>query len=169
MDTARVETEHNAHGLDQLGLGEARQADQQRVSAAEHSDERLLDHPFLPEDHVADCSLGGGDLGACRLRLTHDHVVEFFNRFSGGYRHLFAPVVPACWLFLLLNLLLVELFFVLACCSAIAALSRLPVWLFVARPARCAVQAGQKGCNIRATARKRVAAVPHSFHQLPVD
>jgi len=96
LDTARVETEHNAHGLDQLGLGEARQADQQRVSAAEHSDERLLDHPFLPEDHVADCSLGGGDLGACRLRLTHDHVFELFQPF-GGYRHDISSLLSGCY------------------------------------------------------------------------
>ena len=34
LDAARVEPEHDAHGLDQLGLGEAGQADQQRVAAA---------------------------------------------------------------------------------------------------------------------------------------
>ena len=34
LDAARIEPEHDAHGLDQLGLGEAGQADQQRVAAA---------------------------------------------------------------------------------------------------------------------------------------
>ena len=34
LDAAGVEAEHDAHGLDQLGLGEAGHADQQRVAAA---------------------------------------------------------------------------------------------------------------------------------------
>src|SRR3977135_3011350 len=40
-DAARVEPEHDAHGLDQLGLGEAGKADEQRVPAREHGHERL--------------------------------------------------------------------------------------------------------------------------------
>ena len=44
LDAAGVEPEHDAHGLDQLGLGEAGKADQQRMPAAQHGDERLLDH-----------------------------------------------------------------------------------------------------------------------------
>src|SRR5215468_5118020 len=74
------------------------------MAAAEHGDERLLDHAFLPEDHLADRGLGGGDLRAGRFRLTHDHVVELLNHFSAGYRHLCAPVVAACcsWVFFIL-------------------------------------------------------------------
>ena len=34
LDAPRVEAERGAQGLDQLGLGEARHADQQRVAAA---------------------------------------------------------------------------------------------------------------------------------------
>ena len=96
LDAARVEPEHDAHGLDQLGLGEAGQADQQRVSAAEHGDQRLLDHPFLPEDHVADRGLGGGDLRARRLGLAHDHVFELFQAF-GGYRHDISSLLSGCY------------------------------------------------------------------------
>ena len=72
------------------------QADQQRVAAAEHGDERLLDHPFLPEDHVADRGLGGGDLRAGRLRLAHDHVFELFQPF-GGYRHDISSLLSGCY------------------------------------------------------------------------
>jgi hypothetical protein len=92
LDAAGVEPEHDAHGLDQLGLGEAGKADQQRMAAAEHGDERLLDHAFLPEDHAADCGLGGGDLGADRFRLAHDHVFELFQPF-GGYRHVISSLL----------------------------------------------------------------------------
>jgi len=56
------------------------------VAAAEHGDERLLDHAFLPEDHAADRGLGGGDLGAGRFGLAHDHVFELFEPL-GGNRH----------------------------------------------------------------------------------
>src|SRR5262245_15758129 len=86
LDAAGIEPEHDAHALDQLGLGEAGKADQQRVAAAEHGDERLLDHAFLPEDHAADRGLGGGDLAAGRFRLAHDHVFELFQPFVGD-RH----------------------------------------------------------------------------------
>src|SRR5215475_14204132 len=53
---------------------------------AQHGDERLLDHRLLPEDHVADRGLGGGDLRARRLRLAHDHIFELFQPIA-GYRH----------------------------------------------------------------------------------
>ena len=86
LDAAGVEPEHDSHGLDQLGLGEAGKTDQQRVPPAQHGDERLLDHRLLPEDHVADRGLGGGDLRGRRLRLAHDHIFELFQPIA-GYRH----------------------------------------------------------------------------------
>jgi hypothetical protein len=96
LDAARVKAEHDPHGLDQLGLGKAGQADQQRVPAAQHGDERLLDHPFLPEDHVADGGFGGGDLGPRRLGLAHDHVFQLFEPF-GGYRHDISSLLSGCY------------------------------------------------------------------------
>src|SRR5262249_23043292 len=57
--------------------------DQQRVAATEHRDERLLHHWVLPEDHVADRRLRGGDLGAGRFRLANDHVFELFQPVGG--------------------------------------------------------------------------------------
>ena len=83
LDAAGVEPEHDAHGLDQLGLGEAGEADQQRVAATEHGDERLLHHRVLPEDHIADRCFRGSDLGAGRFRLAHDHVFEVFQPIGG--------------------------------------------------------------------------------------
>jgi hypothetical protein len=79
--------EHRAHGVDQLGLGEAGQADQQGVSAAEHGDERLLDHLFLAENDVADGGLGGRNLRPRGFRLAHDCVFELFRALV-GYRHI---------------------------------------------------------------------------------
>ncbi len=83
LDAAGVEPEHDAHGLDQLGLGEAGKPDQQRVAATEHGDERLLHHRLLPEDHIPDRGFRGGDLGAGRFRLAHDHVFELFQPIGG--------------------------------------------------------------------------------------
>src|SRR5262249_50630019 len=44
------------------------------------------------EDHAADRGLGGGDLGAGRFRLAHDHVCELFQPF-GGYRHVISSLL----------------------------------------------------------------------------
>src|SRR5262249_40676523 len=88
LDAASVKPEHDAHGLDQLGLGEAGEANEQCMAAREHGHHRLLDHPFLSEDHVADRGLGGGDLRPGGLGLAHDHVVELLDHFTAGYRHL---------------------------------------------------------------------------------
>ena len=49
-----VEAEHRAQGLDQLGLAEAGDADQQRVPAGQQGDERVLHHFLLAEDDAAD-------------------------------------------------------------------------------------------------------------------
>ena len=88
LDAARLEPEHDAHGLDQLGLGEAGQPHEQRMAAGEHGHERLLDHPLLSENDVADCRLGGRHLRRRRFRLAHDCVVEPFDHLTAGYRHI---------------------------------------------------------------------------------
>ena len=58
LDAARIEAQHDAERLDQLGLGEARHADQQRVAAGEQRNQRALDHAFLAEDDAADARPG---------------------------------------------------------------------------------------------------------------
>ena len=85
LDAARVEPERDAHGLDQLGLGEARHADQQRMAAGQHRDQRAIDHAFLAEDDRADRGPGGARMRGGGLRGTHHHVLEFFETFD---RHL---------------------------------------------------------------------------------
>ena len=87
LDAARVEPERDAHGLDQLGLGEAGHADQQRMAAGEDGDQRALDHPLLAEDDRADRGLGGAHMRGGRFRRAHDHVFEFFEAFAAGHRH----------------------------------------------------------------------------------
>ena len=82
LDAPAVEAEHDAHGVDQLGLGEAGHADQQRVAAGQDGDQRALDHGVLAEDHRADGGLGRAHVGGGRFRRAHDHVFEFFQIFA---------------------------------------------------------------------------------------
>jgi hypothetical protein len=48
--------------FDQLGLGKARHADEERMATGQHCDERALDDVFLTEDHGADTCLDAGDI-----------------------------------------------------------------------------------------------------------
>ena len=57
----RVEANDDPQRLDQLGLGEARHADQQSVSAGEQRRERQVDDPLLAEYDAADLRARGGD------------------------------------------------------------------------------------------------------------
>src|SRR5262245_40175957 len=82
---ARVKTEHDTHGLDELGLGEAGHANQQRVATGEHRDECLLDHHILTEDHRANGSLCCADVGGRGFRCPNDHVFEFFKAFAASH------------------------------------------------------------------------------------
>jgi hypothetical protein len=43
-----------AQRRDQLGLGETRHTDEQRMTTREHRKQGLLDHAFLSEDHLGD-------------------------------------------------------------------------------------------------------------------
>ena len=73
LDAARIEAEHDAQRFDQLGLGEAGHADQQRVAAGEQRHQRALDHAFLAEDDPADAVADLGDVGQ-RLLGFGDHL-----------------------------------------------------------------------------------------------
>ena len=74
----RVEAEHDAQRLDQLGLGEAGHADQQRVAAATGCVISVCSTTsLLAEDDVADRGSGRPHLRGGRLRLADDHVVSF--------------------------------------------------------------------------------------------
>ena len=87
LDAAGVEAEHGAERLDELGLGEAGNADQHAVAAAEHGDQRALDHQLLAEDDVADGGLGRGDMSGGGFRRPDDHVLELLDPVSACDRH----------------------------------------------------------------------------------
>ena len=61
LDAPRVEAEHRAERLDQLGLGQARHADQQAVAAGQQRDQRLVDDLRLAENDRADRRARRGD------------------------------------------------------------------------------------------------------------
>ena len=65
LDAAGGEAEHGAHRLDELGLGEARHADEEAVAAGQHGGQRALDDGFLAED---DLGHGGPHLAAASPR-----------------------------------------------------------------------------------------------------
>jgi hypothetical protein len=65
--------------IDQLGLGEARDADQQRMAAGQHRDQRVIDHLLLTEDDVADRGPRGFHAFGGRFRGADDHLVEIFG------------------------------------------------------------------------------------------
>ena len=67
LDAGRRETEHGAEGLDQLGLGEAGNADEEAVTAGEDGDEGAVDDGLLAVDDLAD----RGPRGAERSRPRH--------------------------------------------------------------------------------------------------
>jgi hypothetical protein len=48
-----IDAEHLAQRIDQLGLGEARDADQEDVAARQDRDQRLLNRLLLAEDDLA--------------------------------------------------------------------------------------------------------------------
>ena len=87
LDAPHFEAEHGAERFDQLGLGEAGDADQHAVAAGQHGDERLLHHTLLAEDHRADAVLGGGDVRGRGFRGAHDHVFELLYAFAARQCH----------------------------------------------------------------------------------
>ncbi len=89
LDALGVEAQRDAERLDQLGLGEAGHADQQRMAAGEDGDERVLDHPVLAEDDGRDRVLRRANLARHLLGRTDDPVFEFLDTF----RHPSAPYV----------------------------------------------------------------------------
>ncbi len=74
LDALGVEPEHDAHGFDQLGLGEAGNADEKRMAAGEDGQQCLLDHAFLAENDLADSVAHGENVGE-RLFGLGDHFL----------------------------------------------------------------------------------------------
>src|SRR5262249_8183057 len=91
LNAARVKAEDNAHGFDELGLGQPRDADEQRVAPRQNRNQRLLDHFVLAEDHGANRGLGGLEMRGRRFGGRHYHIFEFFKALS----HACSLTVPA--------------------------------------------------------------------------
>ena len=77
LDAPVVEAQHPAQRLDQAGLGEAGQANQQAMAASQHRDQRFLDDPGLAKDDRADGIAHAGDLCANGFDLLDEAVVRF--------------------------------------------------------------------------------------------
>ncbi|MEI9887365.1 MAG: hypothetical protein WDN08_12840 [Rhizomicrobium sp.] len=87
LDALPVEPEHDAQGLDQLGLGQTRHPDQEAMASGQQGHQRLLDHGLLAEDRLADAfaHLGegrggplemGGGAGALGHGIVHEGKVR---------------------------------------------------------------------------------------------
>ena len=80
LDAPRAEAEHRAHGLDQLGLGEAGHADEQAVAAGEQGDQREVDDLLLAEDDLADLGARRADGAERGLGRLDDAGIEIDRR-----------------------------------------------------------------------------------------
>ena len=79
LDALGVEPERDAERLDQLGLGEAGHADQQRMAAGQDRHQGVFDHPILAEDDGGDRFLRGADLAGDLFGRADDHVLELLD------------------------------------------------------------------------------------------
>ena len=81
LDALCIKTERNAERLDQLGLGEAGDADQKRVSAGKDRHQRVLDDAVLAENDGGNRLFRRTDLRGNLLGGADDAVFEFFDAF----------------------------------------------------------------------------------------
>ena len=89
LDALGVEPERDAERFDQLGLGEAGNADQQRMAAGQDRHQRVFDHPVLAEDDGGDRLLCGANLAGDLFGRTDDRVLEFLDTVCA--RHVSSP------------------------------------------------------------------------------
>jgi len=74
LHAPRRQAEHGAERLDQLGLGQPRNADEQAVAAGQNRDEGAVDDRFLAVDHPADRLARLADARHCGVGLGDDAV-----------------------------------------------------------------------------------------------
>ena len=91
LDALGIEPERDAERFDQLGLGEAGHADQQRMTAGQDRDQGIFDHPVLAEDDGGDRILRGADLARDLFGRADDHVLQFFDTVCASHRFLLSP------------------------------------------------------------------------------
>ncbi len=87
LDAPRIEAEHDAHRIDEFGLGETGNAEEKRMPSGQDGDEGLLDHFVLAEYDGADRGLGRTHVIGGRFGRAHDHIFELFEPISAGNRH----------------------------------------------------------------------------------
>src|SRR5208337_4891781 len=81
-----VEPQHPSERIDEKRLGEARRADEQRVTAGKNGDEGFLHHEFLAENRLPDGGARGGESVERNFRLFLDlrlgKVAQFETRYG---------------------------------------------------------------------------------------
>ncbi len=94
LDTPRIEAEHGSHCVDQLGLGETRHAEQQRVASGQNGNQRLLDDFVLAEYDVPDRGFRGAHMIGAGFRRADDHVFEFLESLAADSGHVKLLIDP---------------------------------------------------------------------------
>ena len=91
LDALGVEPQHHAQRFDQAGLGQARHADQQPVTAGQQRHQNLLDHLVLAEDDLADAFADPGEQRGRRFGVLDRRALlrRLGNRI--GIAHEFRP------------------------------------------------------------------------------
>src|SRR5262249_16766068 len=91
LDAFGIEAKRDAQRFDQLGLGKAGHADQQRMTAGEDGHERVLHHLLLTEDHGGYRLFRRADLTRDLFRRADDHVLELFHTVGHSFAPYFGP------------------------------------------------------------------------------
>ena len=93
LDALGFHAQHDAQSLDQLGLGEAGDADQQQVAARQERNQRLIDDILLAINDLADRGARGPELGAQPLDVGQGGEGVGVGRGRSVWGHRGAPVV----------------------------------------------------------------------------
>ena len=93
LDALGFHAQHDAQSLDQLGLGEARDADQQQVAARQERNQGLIDDILLAINDLADRGARGPELGAQPLDVGQGGEGIGVGRGRSVWGHRGAPVV----------------------------------------------------------------------------
>ena len=93
LDALGFHAQHDAQSLDQLGLGEAGDADQQQVAARQERNQGLIDDILLAINDLADRGARGPELGAQAFDVGQGGEGIGVGRGRSVWGHRGAPVV----------------------------------------------------------------------------
>ena len=94
LDAVGLQAQDDAQRFHELGLGEARDADQKGMAAGQKGDERTLDDGFLAEDHATDAGPHLRDVCQCALGFG-DHLLFGEPVFLHDDTHAASPFAEA--------------------------------------------------------------------------